>query len=198
MIWFTFASILSSGLTLQTPYGVLDATPETYQPPAVRPFEPPSDFGREQAEGDAAETQHRRKLTQPVVVGAYVGSYETSPTDAEAAYDQGVAQAEINMDRRAGSLDGRWRVADADGRPILSLALTDLGGGRTIEGAWRRLEAGAAPKEVGVAGPASTDGETKVIPAAGGELRLQAASGGWTGVLVQGGRSRPVTLSRGG
>ena len=198
MIWFTFASILSSGLTLQTPYGVLDATPETYQPPAVRPFEPPSDFGREQAEGDVAETLHRRKLTQPVVVGAYAGSYETSPTDAEAAYDQGVAQAEINMDRRAGSLDGRWRVADADGRPILSLALTDLGGGRTIEGAWRRLEAGAAPKEVGVAGPASTDGETKVIPAAGGELRLQAASGGWTGVLVQGGRSRPVTLSRGG
>lgn len=198
MIWFTFASILSSGLALQTPYGVLDATPETYQPPAVRPFEPPSDFGREQAEGDADETLHRRKLTQPVVVGAYVGSYETSPTDSEAAYDQGVAQAEINMDGRAGSLDGRWRVADADGRPILSLALTDLGGGRTIEGAWRRLDAAAAPKDSGVAGPATADGETKVIPAAGGELRLQAASGGWTGVLVQGGRSRPVTLSRGG
>jgi len=178
--------------------GLLDATPESYRAPAVRPYQPPSRFGRETAEGDGEIDLHRRPLTAPVAVDDYAGDYEFSPSDNQTTYDQGVAQAEINMDRRAGSLDGRWRVADADGRPILSLALTDLGGGRTIEGAWRRLEAGAAPKEVGVAGPASTDGETKVIPAAGGELRLRAASGGWTGVLVQGGRSRPVTLSRGG
>ena len=194
MIWFVFAS----ALTLQTPYGLLEATPETYQPPVVRPFEPPSNFGREEAQGDSDETLHRRKLTQPVVVGAYVRSYETSPTDLEIAYDQGVTQAEINMDSRAGPLDGRWRVKDADGKPILSLALTDLGEGRMIEGAWRRLAPRAADKDSGFAGPAATDGETVVVPAAGGELRLQAASNGWTGVLVQDGRSRPVTLSRGG
>ena len=86
MIWFAFAPALAAGLTLQTPYGALEATPETYQPPVVRPFEPPSDFGREQAQGDSGDAAHRRALTQPVVVGAYVGSYETSPSDAETAY----------------------------------------------------------------------------------------------------------------
>ena len=43
-------NVLAAGLTLQTPYGALEATPETYQPPVVRPFEPPSDFGRELAD----------------------------------------------------------------------------------------------------------------------------------------------------
>ncbi|UQV19681.1 hypothetical protein MU852_08130 [Brevundimonas albigilva] len=156
MIWFAFAPALAAGLTLQTPYGALDATPETYQPPVVRPFEPPSDFGREQAQGDSGDAAHRRALTQPVVVGAYVGSYETSPSDAETAYDQGVAQAEITMDSRAGPLDGRWRVLDAEGRPLMSLALTDLGGGRRIEGpggGWIRASAGTTAAWPGRRGP---------------------------------------------
>ncbi|MCV0414722.1 MAG: hypothetical protein K5831_07540 [Brevundimonas sp.] len=198
MIWFAFAPALAAGLTLQTPYGALDATPETYQPPVVRPFEPPSDFGREQAQGDSGDAAHRRALTQPVVVGAYVGSYETSPSDAETAYDQGVAQAEITMDSRAGPLDGRWRVLDAEGRPLMSLALTDLGGGRRIEGAWRRLDPRVGRDDGGVAGPARTDGATTVVPVGTGALRLHASDKGWTGVLVQGGQRRPVTVARPG
>ena len=122
--------------------GLLDATPETYQAPVVRPFEPPSDFGREtEAQGDVGGDWRRSPLTHPVVVEAYVGDYEVSPGDVQTAYDQGVAQAEIDADRRAGPLDGRWRVADADGKPLLSFALTDRGEGRRIEGAWRRLDA---------------------------------------------------------
>lgn len=198
MIWFAFASALASSLTLQTRYGHLEATPEIYQPPAVRPFEPASNFGREEAEGDADETLHRRTLSRPVVVDAYVGSYETSPTDVELAYDQGVSQAEIDMDRRAGPLDGKWRVLDADGTPILSLALTDLGGGRLVEGAWRRLTPRAAGQDSGFAGPVQTDGKSVVVPAAGGELRLHAVAGGWSGVLLQDGRRRAVTLARAG
>jgi hypothetical protein len=37
-----------------------------------------------------------------------------------------------------------------------------------------------------------------VVPAAGGELRLHAVAGGWTGVLLQDGRRRAVTLARAG
>src|SRR5690606_7505842 len=63
-----------------------------YQPPAIRPFEPPSDFGRETAEGDGGDV-HRRPLEAPVKVEAYVRSYEVAPADAERAYEQGVASA---------------------------------------------------------------------------------------------------------
>ena len=179
--------------------GLLDATPETYQAPVVRPFEPPSDFGREtEAQGDAGGDWRRSPLTHPVVVEAYVGDYEVSPGDVQTAYDQGVAQAEIDADRRAGPLDGRWRVADADGKPLLSFALTDRGEGRRIEGAWRRLDARAASTADGPAGPAGFDGAAAVVPLADGELHLRAAAHGWSGELVQNGRARAVTVARPG
>jgi len=198
MIWLAFASVLSSAPSLQTPYGQLDATPETYRTPAIRPFEPPSDFGREQAQGDGDAVLHRRPLTAPVTVEAYAGEYEPSPTDGEAAYDQGVSQAEIDTDRRMGPLDGRWHVSGADGRPLFSLALTDRGEGRRVEGAWRWLDAPQAVTRAGMAGPAAASGDGVVIPAAGGELHLHPAGAGWTGAFVQNGRSHAVTLSRAG
>ncbi len=194
MIWFAFAS----ALTLQTAYDQAAATPETYQAPVVRPFEPPSDFGREDAQGDADETVHRRPLTQAVRVGAYVGSYETSPTDGEIAYDQGVAQAEINLDGRMGPLDGRWRVSDEAGRPLLSLVLTDRGEGRMVEGGWRRLEPHAASAADGVAGPAARQDGVVVVPLDGGTLRLHPAARGFVGTLERGGRRQAVVVSRAG
>jgi hypothetical protein len=191
MIWLAFVS----NLTLQTPYGLLEATPETYQPPVVRPFQPPSNFGRETAQGDGEDDLYRGPLDRPVVVDAYARSYETSQTDAEVAYEQGVAQAEIDAEARFGPLDGLWRVTGRDGEPLLELSLTDRGGGRGIEGAWRRLNGQAA---IGATGPAATDGTTIIMSAAEGELRLQRSARGWTGDLVQKGRSRPVMLSRAG
>ncbi|WP_287011751.1 hypothetical protein [Brevundimonas sp.] len=149
MIWFAFAPALAAGLTLQTPYGALDATPETYQPPVVRPFEPPSDFGREQAQGDSGDAAHRRALTQPVVVGAYVGSYETSPSDAETAYDQGVAQAEITMDSRA---PGR-RAPDRGGLAAAGSARRQGRRRRGRAGADRRRDHGGSGRD-GRAAPA--------------------------------------------
>ena len=99
-----------------------------------------------------------------------------------------------------GPLDGRWRVAGPDGKPLLSLALTDRGAGRMIEGAWRRLDAPAGTDQTGVAGPASRLGDLAVIPLigplTGGELRLHPSASGWTGQLIQHGRARPVTVSR--
>jgi len=195
MILFTLISVVALEPSIQTT-GLLDATPETYQVPVIRPFEPPSDFGREEAQGDAATDRHRSPLTVAVDVNAYVGSYEVSPTDAEIAYDQGVAQAQIDADARSGPLDGRWRVVGHDGKPLLSLALTDRGAGRVIEGAWRRLDAPAGVDQGGLAGPASRSGDIAVIPLSGGELHLQPAAKGWTGELIQNGRARPVTVSR--
>jgi len=57
-----------------------------YTAPAIRPFEPGSDFGREVAQGDEADAPHRPPLTTPVTVDAYDGSYEVKPTDLETAY----------------------------------------------------------------------------------------------------------------
>lgn len=185
--------VLFAAAALQTPYGAAEAA-ETYQAPVVRPFEPPSDFGRETAQGDATSELHRRPLEAPVTVEAYRRSYEASPTDAELAYEQGVAQAEINADALAGPLDGRWRVNDANGRPLLSLALVDRNGAGSAQGAWRAVdgEHGAGPAE------AIRNGEAGTVIELGdeGRLTLQRAGAGWTGVLEHGGRRTAVTLGR--
>ncbi|WP_295244502.1 hypothetical protein [uncultured Brevundimonas sp.] len=178
--------------------GLLDATPETYRAPAVRPYQPPSRFGRETAEGDGEIDLHRRPLTAPVAVDDYAGDYEFSPSDSQTTYDQGVAQAAIDADAAMGPLDGRWRIAQPDGRPLLSLSLTDRGEGRRVEGAWRSLDAPAGVDRMGVAGPVSTLGEVVVIPLSEGELHLHPAANGWAGEWIRDGRARPVTASRSG
>ena len=178
--------------------GLLDATPETYRAPDVSPYQPPSRFGRETAEGDAATDLHRRSLTAPVAVDDYAGDYEFSPSDSQTTYDQGVAQAAIDAEAAMGPLDGRWRIAQPDGKPLLSLSLTDRGEGRRVEGAWRSLDAPAGIDRMGFAGPVSTQGEVVIIPLSEGELRLHAAANGWAGEWVQDGRARPVTATRSG
>jgi hypothetical protein len=189
-------SIVAFEVAIQT-IGLPDATPETYRPPAVRPFQPPSMFGREEAEGDAVD-ERRRPLAGPVAVSDYSGDYEFSPTDGDTVYDQGVAQARIEAEAGMGPLDGRWRIAQADGKPLLSLALTDRGEGRRVEGAWRRLDAPAGADPMGAAGPVSTRGDLVVIPLSPGELHLHPTAGGWTGALIQNGRARTVTATRAG
>lgn len=158
-----------------------------YQAPAIRPFEPPSDFGRETAEGDSEDDVHRRPLAAPVAVGAYARSYEFTPTDFEVAYDQGVTSAEIRADQTAGPLDGRWRVADGRGRALFGLVLSDPRAGLT-EGGWRG-EAGS--------GAATLDGQTLTLDGLGA-MTLEKTARGWRGTLTTNGRRRPVTLTRPG
>jgi hypothetical protein len=112
------------------------STRATYQPPVVRPFEPGRDFRGEQAQGDRAGELFRRPLEAPVRVEAYARSYEFTPGDAEIAYEQGVASAEIRADQAAGRLDGAWQLVDASGQRLLDLILIDPGSG-SIEGGWR-------------------------------------------------------------
>ncbi|SFS35865.1 hypothetical protein [Brevundimonas viscosa] len=160
------------------------STQALYEPPAIRPFEPPSDFGREVAEGDGAGEAQRRPLEAPVTVDSYVRSYEASPADAEVAYDQGVASAEIRADQAAGPLDGYWRVMDEDGAVLFDLVLSDAGA--RIEGGWRGPDGAGAAEAV--------DGSLRLEGL--GTARLERAGETWRARLRADGRTRTVTLTR--
>lgn len=161
------------------------STQEPYRAPAIRPYEPASDFGREGAQGDAEGELHRRPLEAPVPVEAYARSYEFSPTDAETLYDQGVTSAEIRADQAAGPMDGAWRIVDAAGRPLYQLILNDAGAG-AAEGGWRG-ETGA--------GAAILDDRTLTLEGAG-VMTLGPEGHGREGVLIVDGRTQPARLSR--
>lgn len=166
---------------------------ELYTPPVVRPFEPPSNFGRVMAEGDGGGDPRRRPIVAPVVVEAYSRSYEYAPSTADTAYDRGVAIAEAAMDARMGPLDGLWRLIDLDGRGLAQIALTDRGDGRPLEGAWRKLDA------LGVLGPLRTAERTEAgltLTLGDALLTLTPDPQGWSGTLTEDRRSSPVRLVR--
>ena len=171
------------------------ARTEVYAPPVVRPYEPPSNFGRQIAEGDADASVRRRPITAPVAVEAYRNNYEGRRTPAEISYQQGVEAARLRQNARMGGLDGLWRAVDADGRPVLDLVLTDDGAG-PVEGALRPVRSDRmAVVEVG------SDAEgRRVFTASLGEqtvsLRLHPDGPGWTGELTGLGAVRTVTLTR--
>lgn len=154
---------------------------------AVRPFEPGPDFGRQIAEGDGAGRTHRPPLTAPVTVDAYDGAYEFAPTDAEIAYDQGVASAEIRADQGAGPLDRDWVIRDAEGRILYEIVLMDSGTG-PAEGGWR------SGRRTG--GAAAVDGVLRLDD--GATVVLERDGAGWRGRLDRDGRSREVSLTRPG
>ena len=178
LIIFAFAGAL---LQQSAPH---PSTQALYQAPAIRPFEPTSDFGRENAQGDADETQ-RRPLETPVSVDAYARSYEFLPGNVENAYNRGVNSAERRVDQNAGPLDGSWRVADERGRVLFGLVMSDPRGG-IVEGGWRNPEG---------SGVVTASGRTLTLEDMG-VLTLEPHGSGWRGSLTTNGRSRPVTLSR--
>lgn len=174
-----FAGLLTQESARQPP------TRATYQPPVVRPFEPGRDFGGERAQGDLAGELFRRPLEAPVRVEAYARSYEFTPGDAEIAYEQGVASAEIRADQAAGQLDGAWQLVDASGQRLLDLILIDPGSG-SIEGGWR----GPTGR-----GAATSDGVTLTLEGSG-SMTLERTGNGWLGLLTIDGQSQPVSLVR--
>jgi hypothetical protein len=160
------------------------STRSLYQAPAIRPFEPPSDFGRETAQGDGDAVLHRRPLEAPVTVERYVRTYEFTPTDLEAAYEQGVTSAELRMDQTAGPLDGAWTVTDERGRALFALVVSDRGA--LAEGGWRG-DAGS--------GAVTRDGSRLTLEGLG-VLALEADRPGWRGVLTASdGSPRSVVVS---
>ena len=161
------------------------STQTLYEAPAIRPFEPGSDFGREVAEGDGEAGANRRTVAAPVTVDAYVRSYEHSPTDAEIAYEQGVASAEIRTDQTAGPLDGVWVVRDGTGQALYELVLMDSGDA-PVEGGWSH--AGRSGVATAADGMLTLEGR--------GALMLEQTGEGWRGQLSRDGRRQAVTLVR--
>jgi hypothetical protein len=193
MIAALAAAASLSGLVAQDPPPAPGPVP-AYSPPPVRPFEPPSDFGRETAEGDAAPRPNRAPIAAPVTVDAYGGQYEAEPATAETAYAQGVASAELSMDALAGPMDGRWSVVDDRGRPLMRLVLSDPGVGLPVEGAWREAE-GADRGGVSTTGR-EPDRLTLALEGGAG-LELTRSGEGWSGDLMSAeGRRRAVRLVR--
>jgi len=173
--------------------GTVPYSAQLYAAPAVRPFEPPSNFGRVTAEGDGDAGMLRRPLVVPVVVEAYRGNYEYTPSGADTAYNAGVANAERAMDARMGPLDGLWRLRDGEGHVLMTLSLSDPGETRPLEGAFRSADATA---EIGPLRAAQRTAEALMLDLDGGRVSLRASGEGWTGVLSRGGQERRVTLVR--
>jgi hypothetical protein len=159
------------------------AASELYAAPVVRPYEPPSDFGRQIAEGDADATVRTRPITAPVAVEAYSDTYETRRSRREISYQQGVEAARQRQNARMGPLDGIWRVVDAQGRPLLDLILSDSGSSRPVEGAMRLTDT----DRTAVIEAVTTEGETRIITAALDgrpmSLRLHRQGDVWAGDL---------------
>lgn len=195
MIWLALLSVLVA----QDPDAAPPSSERLYERPAVRPYEPPSDFGRERAQGDDELPVYRKPLTAPVSVDAYRHSYEVTRGDADVAYDQGVTQAEIDYDTRMGSLDGRWSVLDAAGRVLASLVLVDTGDDRMIEGAWMRTPMPGMAGDLQPVEAVRRDlvGRVSVWMGDAGSLTLSPTDGGeWVGVLHHGDDANPVIVRR--
>jgi hypothetical protein len=176
--------IALAGLLMQEP-APHPSTQAAYQAPVIRPFEPGRDFGRDRAQGDDEVEPHRRPLEIPVVVEAYMRSYEFALTDTETAYEQGVAAAEVRADQAAGRLDGTWRLVDATGRTLYDLVLSDTGAG-PVEGAWLGARG---------SGAATSDGTTLTLSGAG-TMSLERSTDGWRGTLAVDSHVQAVRLIR--
>ena len=173
--------------------GAVPYTREVYAPPPVRPFEPPSSFGRVTAEVSGGGDTRRPPPVAPVAVENYSRSYEYAPSTADNAYDRGVDNAEAAMDARMGPLDGLWSLRDTEGRMILQLALSDRGDGRPLEGAFRKTDVTG-----GLAAIEAATHHAGRLTLTLGDARLDLTPSGdlWRGTWVEDGQTRSVLLAR--
>lgn len=195
---------LSGQETTYTQAGGRVGSTETYAAPVIRPYEPPSDFGRQVEEGDVASPIRglpirSRPITAPVAVEAYDGNYEQNRSTREATYERAVSRARASADARMGPLDGVWSAVGADGRLVLELVLSDRGPSRPVEGA---LSLNDQTRSTAPLDTVTRDGVQAVIEASIGgrpvRLRLQQAGQGWTGTLSGLGRDQTVSLAHPG
>ena len=200
MIWLAATLAMTAAQDGPVPYTAASPTSqERYSGPPVRPYEPSWDTP--EAEGDAYMVT-RRSLETPVVLQAYDGTYEATPTDAEVVYQQGVTSAAMRANSLMGPLDGLWRVAAADGTPVLELLMMDRGDGALVEGAWREPtapEAALTSRRLGALSLVVRSGETLIIdmddPDGSARLSLERDGAGWRGTLERNGATTPVVMA---
>lgn len=200
MLWL--ALTLAMTAAQDGPVAYVEASPtslELYSGPPVRPYEPSWDTP--DAQGDAWMIT-RRALEAPAVLDAYDGTYETTPTDAEVVYQQGVTAAALRANSIMGPLDGRWRVTATDGAPVLELLMMDRGDGALVEGAWREPAAPNAAltsRRLGALSLVVRSGETLTIevsdPDGPARLSLERDGAHWRGTLQRGDAALPVIMT---
>ena len=125
------------------------------------------------------------------------------PTAEERAqmYESGVRSSFEARESLQGPLDGRWLLADADGKGLYMLQLTDPGTGRgPVEGAWRDLSRQGAVGASGFLTSAEHFGRDLVLKFEEGEACVVTltlgADGRWTGTLRIVNGNRPVIMTR--
>lgn len=200
MIWLAISLALTAAQDGPVPYTAASPTSrQLYSGPPVRPYEPSWDTP--QAEGDTYMVT-RRTLETPVVLQAYDGTYEATPTDAEVVYQQGVTSAALRANSLMGPLDGRWRVTAANGTPVLELLMMDGGDGALVEGAWREPAApdGAlTSRRLGALSLIVRSGDSLTIdvedPDGPARLSLERDGAGWRGTLERNGVATPVLMA---
>ncbi len=126
---------------------------------------------------------------------------ELTPDERARMYETGVRSSFEARESRQGPLDGRWLLADADGKNLYMLQLTDPGVGRgPVEGAWRDLERQGAVGASGFLASADRYGADLVLKFEEGDpcvvTLVLGADGRWTGSLRTADRSRPVVMTR--
>ena len=192
MVVFALISLAVSAAPAMGQSAPMPYAAQIYQAPVVRPFEPPSNFGRVTEEGDGGGDRTLRVIRAPVAVENYSRSYEHAPSRADNAYDAGVDNAERTMDARMGPLDGRWRLKDGEGRTLITVSLMDQGVSKPLEGAYRTADSQA---EVGPLTAERSVGAL-VLEIDGGRVALTPSGEGWAGTMIRDGREAAVTLVR--
>ncbi len=126
-----------------------------------------------------------------ILVLVLLSAGQPAAAAADDAIGQRVGASAAAAERLAGSLDGRWTLANAAGRSLYVLELTDSPDGGAPQGAWRSADGRSGVIESLV----RRDGRLLIrFGAVRVSLVRQGAS--WRGVLRHGAALRTVTLRR--
>jgi hypothetical protein len=175
------------------------ASSEVYAAPVIRPYEPPSDFGRQVEEGDVNRPIRSRPIAGPVAVEAYPGNYEQNRSSGEVSYVAG-RQSRPRLGRRPDGAAGRG--VERRGRRRPPGAGSGPVGSRTVEARRGSPEPERPTRSTAPVDSVTRDGGEAVIEASINgrpvRLRLQPAGKGWTGTLSGLGRDQAVSLAHPG
>jgi hypothetical protein len=175
-----------------------------HQPAPIKvipPEEPDTAASGSQVEPDVAVPQappDRRppapKPGAPTRLDETGKSPDGPPTAADVAYDNRIRAGLMAAEGFMGPLDGGWTLL-AGGKELYVLQLADRNG--ELQGAWRDPRRAGQPDSSGLIDEIVREGAAVRLrfAAVSGVLR-PAGSGGWSGELIEGGRTQSVKLAR--
>ena len=192
------------GVILALALQVADASPPPPpKPPAPAPSPASSHASSNAADAiaDIIESADQAPVPAPPALPPAPIPYAPTPEEQAKIYESGVRSTFEAREARQGPLDGRWVLADAEGKSLYMFQLADPGPGRgSVEGAWRDLARQGAAGASGFLSSADRSGQDLVLrfeeDAPCVVTLAQGADGRWTGVLRAAAASRPVVMTR--